>query len=54
MGTNSLRFRCMAYSPMLLRQEDYRANEGAHARTLLIQLANGSLTLFNNLKDIPI
>ena len=39
---------------MLLRQEDYRANEGAHARTLLIQLANGSLTLFNNLKDIPI
>ena len=26
MGTNSLRFRCMAYSPMLLRQDLQQAD----------------------------
>ena len=28
MGTNSLRFRCMAYSPMLLRQDLQQADHG--------------------------
>ena len=30
MGTNSLRFRCMAYSPMLLRQDLQQADHGGN------------------------